>query len=96
MVALSSLKVLILSHCTALRELPESLCELRELHTLNVEGCIGLAFLPKAISQLSGLKTLYVHNCHAMFDMATDRFTASNDLPSCTQIVREPSPKALK
>ncbi|KOO53319.1 calmodulin [Chrysochromulina tobinii] len=64
--ALSSLKVLNLSNCCALRYLPEGICELSELEVLIIDGCVGMSTLPKNIFKLSGLKEFRCKYCHML------------------------------
>ena len=83
--ALSSVRTLNLSHCTALRELPEAIGkELHELATLNLEGCVGLKSLPKSLSTSACLRQLYVNCCHGLDEAM---FKA---LPATVEVIKTP------
>ena len=81
--ALSSLKILNLSHCTAVRSLPEAIGkELHELQVLNLEGCVGLKSLSKSLSTCACLKQLYVHCCHGLTEADFKALPASVEVIS--------------
>ena len=69
--ALSGLQELDVSHCPALRRLPDALGELSELVTINVSGCTGLASLPETLKTLVCLREIRATNCHPLPDEET-------------------------
>ncbi|KAL7100080.1 hypothetical protein ACP275_09G126200 [Erythranthe tilingii] len=56
---LIQLKELDLSYNELIEELPESMCNLRELESLNINSCTALVRLPQGIHRLVNLKHLY-------------------------------------
>ncbi|KAM0882534.1 hypothetical protein ACQ4PT_032234 [Festuca glaucescens] len=63
---LSSLEHLDLSHNKFLFHLPESLGDLKKLHTLDLLGCIRLKRLAKRIGEISSLKLIVLNNCRGL------------------------------
>ncbi|KAM0863896.1 hypothetical protein ACQ4PT_044260 [Festuca glaucescens] len=63
---LSSLEHLDLSHNKFLVDLPESLGDLKKLHTLDHLGCIRLKRLAKRIGEISSLKLIVLNNCRGL------------------------------
>jgi len=80
--ALHSLQKLNLINCTAVKTLPENLCELLELQVILLDGCVQLRMLPPGMHRLASLKLLSIINCHLIFD------DALRGLPSSTNVVR--------
>ncbi|KAH7514977.1 hypothetical protein FEM48_Zijuj11G0147500 [Ziziphus jujuba var. spinosa] len=54
---------------TNIRILPESICLLVNLQTLDVSGCYNLEKLPKHMSRLRGLRHFYIEGCHSLNHM---------------------------
>ncbi|KAH7674108.1 P-loop containing nucleoside triphosphate hydrolase protein [Dioscorea alata] len=52
--------------CTDIRELPESICMLINLQTLNLNSCHLLAKLPMSIVYMNSLRHLYLRDCSAL------------------------------
>ncbi|XP_039120957.1 putative disease resistance protein RGA1 [Dioscorea cayenensis subsp. rotundata] len=51
---------------TDIRELPESICMLVNLQTLNLSLCIHLTKLPMSIVYMKSLRHLHLSNCHTL------------------------------
>ncbi|GAB2293399.1 hypothetical protein Dimus_027598 [Dionaea muscipula] len=59
---LTHLRYVDFSNCEKLEELPESICDLFCLQTLNISGCFKLKKLPKGMGKLVNLRHLYNRN----------------------------------
>ncbi|KAM3272410.1 hypothetical protein ACQJBY_042514 [Aegilops geniculata] len=62
--------------------LPESLANLKMLHTLNISRCISLRKLPQKILELPNLKSLVVKNCFPPIEDQIKRSSLANGLMS--------------
>uniref|UniRef100_A0A0D3F134 Rx N-terminal domain-containing protein n=1 Tax=Oryza barthii TaxID=65489 RepID=A0A0D3F134_9ORYZ len=67
--SLSNLEELDLSHNYRIKTLPESIGDLRKLHTLTLRRCLGLSQLPRALREIDNLKHLNIADC--FLDMST-------------------------
>ncbi|GAB2293414.1 hypothetical protein Dimus_027615 [Dionaea muscipula] len=56
---LTHLRYVDFCNCWSLKELPESICDLFCLQTLNIYGCVQLKKLPKGMGKLVNLRHLY-------------------------------------
>lgn len=61
---LKKLKILDLSHCSALLRLPKSICHLKELQVLNLRNCFMLRKIPQNIGDLRSLEVLDLRLCY--------------------------------
>uniref|UniRef100_A0A0E0IZJ3 Uncharacterized protein n=1 Tax=Oryza nivara TaxID=4536 RepID=A0A0E0IZJ3_ORYNI len=62
--SLSNLEELDLSYNECITTLPESIGDLRKLHTLILRGCYHLSQLPKVLLKNDNLKQLNISGCH--------------------------------
>ncbi|KAK1698404.1 hypothetical protein QYE76_015101 [Lolium multiflorum] len=60
---LSNLEHLDLSYNYCMSSIPESICNLRKLHTLNLTACIYLQHLPGSIGTMDSLKFVDINYC---------------------------------
>uniref|UniRef100_A0ACD5TCZ5 Uncharacterized protein n=1 Tax=Avena sativa TaxID=4498 RepID=A0ACD5TCZ5_AVESA len=60
---MSDLEHLNLSGNWFIYSIPESLCSMRKLHTLDLSNCINLGELPSSIGTIESLKYLYLNGC---------------------------------
>uniref|UniRef100_A0A0E0MDT0 Uncharacterized protein n=1 Tax=Oryza punctata TaxID=4537 RepID=A0A0E0MDT0_ORYPU len=68
--SLSNLEELDLSHNYCIRTLPESIGDLRKLHTLTLRRCPFLYQLPRVMGEMESLKHLNISECNRL-DMST-------------------------
>ncbi|KAM0860299.1 hypothetical protein ACQ4PT_046625 [Festuca glaucescens] len=61
---LSNLEHLDLSHNHGIFSIPESICNMRKLHTLNLSKCIFLENIPGSIGTIDSLKFLDINGCY--------------------------------
>ncbi|GAB2293428.1 hypothetical protein Dimus_027627 [Dionaea muscipula] len=74
---LTHLRYIDFSDCHNLKELPESICDLFCLQTLNIDGCSDLEKLPKGMGKLVNLRHLYNWNSAAQLPKGMERYLSS-------------------
>ncbi|KAF7069808.1 hypothetical protein CFC21_075387 [Triticum aestivum] len=74
---LSSLEHLDLSYNEACSSIPENICNLRKLHTLDLEGCKKLKKLPDRMDQMVSLKVLNLKHVR-LEELAVSRFNCAS------------------
>ncbi|CAN6817411.1 unnamed protein product, partial [Brassica oleracea] len=90
----TSLKELVLSHCSSLVELPSSIGNAINLQNLDVSRCSRLVTLPDSIGNLTSLKILYLNDCSNLVELPSTIGNAYSleklDLSNCSSLVRLP------
>ena len=82
-----------LGFCSALQQLPDSLCGLPQLAELDLSWCEHLRLLPPQLGQLSTLSLLNLSGCEAMVSLP-DTFTLLSGQPA-TLLDAQTRPVAL-
>ncbi|KAL0009141.1 hypothetical protein SO802_010643 [Lithocarpus litseifolius] len=65
---LKHLRLLNLSRCFNITELPEMMCNLCNLQTLNISSCNQIKKLPQGMGKLIKLRHLLINNCYKLIE----------------------------
>ncbi|KAI5074145.1 hypothetical protein GOP47_0010106 [Adiantum capillus-veneris] len=94
------LEVISLKGCRNLRNLPESVCNLKALNELDLSGCSRLEQLPRKFEGLScNLRTLRLVDCEVMKELPRSicqfKSLGALDLEGCYRLMEEYDPARL-
>ncbi|CAL5057324.1 unnamed protein product [Urochloa decumbens] len=77
---LTKLQYLNLSHCPSLIHIPESVNNLKNLHTLDLSKCHWIEIFPKSLCEMTSLKFLLIEGCSLWLQQRAREARPKNDM----------------